>query len=385
MPPARPPRLRAAQVTLVICTGLLIAACGAVDSVPAPDAPGPFAVGHSRFTVLDSERGDRQLAVRVWYPAEPSSTEDRLARYWLLEPILFVEAMMARPGLPFAEGAPRPLVVFSHGSPAFSAQSPGLTETLASHGFIVAAPDHTGNTYLDPSDSAYDAARNRVPDISLVIDEVLRRNALPDDLLEDRVDAASIAVVGNSFGGSTAVGAAAGWVDAPADPRVQAIVPISAVVEGGDGWSFPTFGREQLAAVTLPVLLMGGTEDENVPIRHNEFAFDALTEASALYRVDIAGANHYNFADTCGFINAALDAGLTLETLVQIAGQVVASVYAVACTGEGYSFEESSRLTNLYTVSFLRRHLLGDLRYGQFLTEDFAATEPDIIFARRAP
>ena len=44
---------------------------------------------------------------------------------------------------------PHPLIVFSHGNSGFRRQSTFLTTHLASRGFVVAAPDHTGNTLFE--------------------------------------------------------------------------------------------------------------------------------------------------------------------------------------------------------------------------------------------
>ena len=46
-----------------------------------------------------------------------------------------------------ADLSPCPLVVFSHGNSGLRRQSTFLTTHLASWGFVVAAPDHTGNTF----------------------------------------------------------------------------------------------------------------------------------------------------------------------------------------------------------------------------------------------
>ena len=44
---------------------------------------------------------------------------------------------------------PFPLVVYSHGSGGLRFIASDYTEAIASHGYIVAAPDHTGNTALE--------------------------------------------------------------------------------------------------------------------------------------------------------------------------------------------------------------------------------------------
>ena len=46
---------------------------------------------------------------------------------------------------------PFPLVVISHGSEAAGVYYSGYAEMMASYGYVVAAPNHTGNSSLDPS------------------------------------------------------------------------------------------------------------------------------------------------------------------------------------------------------------------------------------------
>src|SRR5690606_14641197 len=41
----------------------------AADEAPAPDEPGPFAVGRRTETVTDVDRDGRKLTVEIWYPA----------------------------------------------------------------------------------------------------------------------------------------------------------------------------------------------------------------------------------------------------------------------------------------------------------------------------
>jgi predicted dienelactone hydrolase len=52
-----------------------------------------------------------------------------------------------------------PVIVFSHGFGGIRFQSYFLTERLATHGFIVIAPDHPGNTLVDFAQLGDDAAQ----------------------------------------------------------------------------------------------------------------------------------------------------------------------------------------------------------------------------------
>ena len=57
--------------------------------------------------------------------------------------------------------------------------------------------------------------------------------------------------------------------------------------------------------------------------------------------------------------------------------------YNDTCTDDVFPIDEAVRLQNLYAVSFLMRHQVGDERYGWYLTEEFAADEPAVSFESR--
>lgn len=375
---------------LASLVGLLLACSGATSTentapVDAPDALGPRAVGHSSFTAVDAARADRSLLVDVWYPVDDEDAADTpLAEYLLLDP-LGLPSEVAIEGLPVSSRSEQTLLVFSHGYGGIQIQSFGLMEALASHGFIVISPEHTGNAQSSLTDTFDEAAANRVPDVSFLIDTMIGRNQDPQDAFYQRIDESAVGVVGHSFGGMTAVGMAAGWAGAPADTRVMAIAPISAVIDGelqSDDRPSPNAGftREQLESITVPVMLMGGTEDIDVPIGNNAIAFEQMVNASPVYKVDIIGANHNHFAAICAIANWLVGFGWGPEVWPTLGAEALIEPYEATCGPDVLAIEEANRLQNLYVVSFFKSQLRNEPGYDRFLTPAFAETEPGVTF-----
>src|SRR5215212_10191164 len=123
--------LSAALMVMVTLAGF--ASVAADEPLPDPGGPGPFAVGlvQRTFTREASVGGDdRVLQSSIWYPAEGSAAD----------------AAPTRDAPPTVSSRPFPIIVFSHGSGDEPDSSSYITAHLASHGFIVVAPPHPGNT-----------------------------------------------------------------------------------------------------------------------------------------------------------------------------------------------------------------------------------------------
>ena len=100
------------------------------------------------------------------------------------------------------------MVVFSHGAYGIRFQSIFFTQYLASHGYVVPAPDHQDNTLYDLfAEDGYNiddmgwSAVERPYDAAAVIDRMLERNATPGDTFAGSVDPDRIGMSGHSFGG----------------------------------------------------------------------------------------------------------------------------------------------------------------------------------------
>jgi predicted dienelactone hydrolase len=347
---------------------------------PAPDALGPWAVGHTSFDIVDSSRNDRALPIEAWYPADPADAVGEPTEYMLIPPFISLTSPVAVEEIPVLGQPWLPLVVFSHGSGSLNIQSTELMEILASHGFVVVAPNHTGNTINDPApDPLPSVAVNRPRDVSFLIDHMLERSDDPLDPFFLRISPVAIGVVGHSFGGYTALAMPAGASELiPPDPRVRAIVPTSAVTL--------IHSDEELASITIPTMLIGGTLDTTVPIDPDTVRAFELTSAPFLYRADIVGATHSHFSNVCSIADVLIESSFTPDRWPGSIAEPLLPFYEDACVPGAFPIEDCQRIQALYTVAFFRRHLYQDLRYAPYLREIYALTsEPDVVYFDRSP
>ncbi|MDZ7675295.1 MAG: prolyl oligopeptidase family serine peptidase [Acidimicrobiales bacterium] len=319
----------------------------AVDT-PAPDQPGPYAVGRRTEQVVDANRDDRALTVEVWYPAADAG---ETTPYELLPGVTFTSDLSTVDAPPSGDG-PFPLVVFSHGSGGLRQQSTSIVETIASHGFVVVAPDHAGNTAIDQllgTETERDiTARNRVLDTRFLIDVVEA-----DGLASELADADRVAVMGHSFGGYTALAVAGGAGDLPPDPRVDAIVPLA-----------PASGLlpdDSLAAIEVPMLIVTGSEDETTPVDDQSTRPLELAGGPATF-VEIEGGGHAVVTNICDIIDAVSGADADLPPGAVDAAR---SQAGSTCDPDAeVDVEDAFDITEHYSVSFLRQHLADDERYA---------------------
>ncbi len=291
-----------------------VADAALVDPRPIVD-PGPFFVGYRQLEATYQPPGQeepRTLRLAVWYPTEAVTGERSFYRDLIPRDGIWADA-------PPAEG-PFPVLMFSHGSRAFAEQSVFLTEFLASHGWLVVAPDHLGNTLFDEDTGPLPPAlfELRPRDISAALDHV---SALPaDDPLAGAVGS-PIAAAGHSFGGYTMLALGGGQFDLAnlqenceeefgeelcayltpevverltpglRDDRIETIIPMA---PGG----YIAY-RDGIADIDVPVLLMTGGRDTFTP---DETEGDPVWEAldgPFDVRLAIPGAGHFTFSDVC--------------------------------------------------------------------------------------
>ncbi|MEH6585536.1 MAG: dienelactone hydrolase family protein [Halioglobus sp.] len=347
-----------------------------------PSTPGPYAVGYETYAITDSERDGRTVLLDIWYPVRRVDTKGAAGAEYFVAPDVFglgpLPARFAKVDVPIAPRNIKHLIVFSHGNESFSSQSIALTETLASHGYVVAAPNHTGNTLFDPTDPFELAAINRVGDAGFVIDHIMSRSADEQDPFYQQIDPDNVGVTGHSFGGFTAVGATVGYEGIQGDSRIRAIAPIAGAIEN-------IFTPEQLATIDIPVLLLGGTDDQVVPIAGNDYAYENMVGEKPVHQVNLIGANHEQFAVLCDLGDVLVNSGVAFEDWsTDFLGSILLPRYTRVCLEPLLDYETVERLQNQYVVSFFRRYLpisgsfWKSQPYGIFLYPDWKRQdEPD--------
>ena len=117
-----------------------------------PDQPGPYNVGYRNVTLTYVPAADgvtRTIQLNVWYPTTDATGTP--AVYFAGLPIphddVFQDAKLAPP----VDAAGYPLHLFSHGHLGYGGSAPYMVRHFATHGWVVIAPDHTGNTTIDNS------------------------------------------------------------------------------------------------------------------------------------------------------------------------------------------------------------------------------------------
>lgn len=350
-----------------------------------PVGVGEYEVGVQTITITDPLR-DRPLTTDVWFPLDAGVDVDADANRYTFVTGDYYEsprAIAATPDLISPDG-PFPLVVYSHGSGGQRYIASDYTETLASHGYIVAAPDHTGNTAIErvsgvPIDRER-VALDRPLDVIDVINAMLNPESTETVGFVSSVDPEKIAVTGHSFGGFTAYAAVAGYANAlgtsPPDDRIDAIIPLAPAV--GDGVSDTTLlTDERLAAITTPQLVMVGTDDQTTPVDPNVTRAFQLTNSEPLYRVEFVDAEHQSFTDVCDY----LDFFPTLDPPPSQA--VIDAIDAVAsegCSADDMPIDRVKELTNTFAVSFLDS-VFAD---AEMITPENTEIPEDVIFDSKA-
>jgi predicted dienelactone hydrolase len=235
-------------------------------------------------------RSGVSLPSELWFPAAAPGATPRVYRtngYADGNGTAFTDAIPAC-------DRPRPVLVHSHGNLSLPFEMFEVMEHIASHGWIVLAPEHTGNSWHAQGGWFLDMPYRRPRDVADAFSALADAASTPGHPLFGCVDPdAGFTVSGNSFGGYTSYATGGALVNDPffptvdlSDPRVNAIVnyvPWSVVGLLGSG----------VDAISVPVLTFGGERDATVGDDFRTLFNDLTTEPRVMYAFPDGG--HLSF------------------------------------------------------------------------------------------
>jgi predicted dienelactone hydrolase len=274
------------------------------------------------------------LLATVWYPAAASAVEHPVEIPGLSQ--IFVLGDAAQDASIASAPAKFPMIVLSHGTGGSALTMSWLGTALAARGYIAVAVNHPGNNGAEAyTAQGFSTWWERARDLSVVIDSMLA-----DPTFGSHVDANRIGAAGFSLGGYTMIEIAGGITDPEAlkefcassradglcksppefptlledfdklsktdaefqaalrhagdsyrDPRVRAVFAMAPALG-------PAFHPASLAKINIPVKIVAGEADTNVPIASSAkyFAANIPTAKLTIFPGNVA---HYVFLDSC--------------------------------------------------------------------------------------
>jgi len=296
---------RGKRIVLRAVFSLFLAFIGLTPALVFPEhgaiaTTGEFQVATVTYTYTDPNRMEtytnsgeqRRLRVELWYPHDARGTY--------------------------------PLIVFSHGTTGTKSSNTSLYNELASHGYVVAAVDHTyealyttfedGQTaWIDmgyvkqfsTEDAHTDRQQSytfyqewmqiRMGDLNFVIDTILARAKDKDaDAVYQLVDPREIGIAGHSLGGSAALGIGRMRKDVGAVISLEApfMYDIQGIKDGEFVWNQTPYPTPVLNVYTESSWSHLGDWKQYA----ENYALLSETPATA-FNVYISGANHLSLTD----------------------------------------------------------------------------------------
>ena len=273
---------------------VLVAPAWALPIVELPPPTGPYKVATTSFEIRSEDRledygpipGDyRRVMVQAWYPGVLSGNAEPLSP-WIADLEVIGPAITATLGLPgfflnhtsytpshsFEQVVPYqgkiPVILYSHGWRLFRNAAIHQMESLASHGYLVIAVDHTYGSVatvfpdgavalLDPEalpdaddvdDEIFEEAAIRIletysDDLRMVIGSLEEGVSGPFGSLAGIADLDRLGIFGHSLGGGAAV-------------RTCLLEEICGVVASLDGWVEPIRSAELSKELDVPSMFI---------------------------------------------------------------------------------------------------------------------------------
>ena len=216
---------------------------------------------------------------------------------------------------------PAPLAIITHGFGAKAADYKSLAKHLASHGYIVALPEHAISNIEYESAIAEEAGVNMNPvefssrpqDITYLLDRLEKH---PD--WQGKIDWSQVGILGHSLGGTTALLVSGADLNLNKiqnscqydrfflnvslflqcraknlppgdynfrDPRIKAVIALNSI-------GSLVLGAESMSKITIPTLIIGGTRDSIAPFIDEQVHPFLWLTTTHKYLATVVGGGH---------------------------------------------------------------------------------------------
>ncbi len=342
-------------------------------ATPDPTTFGPFTVGVRTETLetVDHAGQPRHLKVDIWYPGRPgtgatepfvydlvadapAAMQEQFAGYTVATlPVAAYRDMAV-----FAEYGPYPLVIFSHGAYGIRYQSLFFTVPLASHGYVVVAPDHEGNTLYDLFLEGYSeqalaaSALDRIGDGRFLLDTFIARASDPADPFHGAIDRYRVGFSGHSFGGFLSL------YMGGKDPRVRVALPFSPATSMLAALQVPA------ERYPVPFMMQGGLLDRTLGYEGEMLRYFERG-ARPKFLVELARGGHFTYSDICrlDLASIAVDLGYDEAT----------NALSDGCGPDNIPYEDAHVIIRQTAIAFLNAYLREDRAAAQFYGPEAAA------------
>ncbi len=329
----KPPRKLSLKIILTLFLIIVVLPSMLLPVIELPTPTGPHSVGTYTYHWIDHNRQERftdedfrdarQLIVQIWYPSVPE--EGSKPAPYFDHPEIRGPALSAAGNFPsFAltyqhltkthsytdapvtSGVQFPVLILSHGIMGTRFLHTSLIEELASHGYVVAALNHSydANVSVFPDGSSADyrshigpevayedsvtlrhrQLNTRVEDVRFILDQMeqIQSGAIQSPL-SGRLNIEKVGVLGHSFGGATSVETSS------RDNRFKACLVL-------DSWSLAVADSTIEKGLEQPLLYMGRP---SWPDSRNDTLIKSLIENSngTAYYLTLEGTHHFDYTD----------------------------------------------------------------------------------------
>lgn len=342
-----------------------IVGCGSPTAAPdrSVEDAGPYAVATTRYLARGATR---DVVTQAWYPTMAPPAQHPIEALEI-EPLRtdYAQLLAAAGPCPTrtlevaldgaAEPGSFPLVIASHCHLCTRLTNATTAARLASHGYVVVAVDHEGDTLWNlragnETGLTREALDRRVEDLQIVLDDPAPPTPVRD------ADRTRIGAFGHSFGAVTA-----GRL-AQIDDRILAAAALAAPIEN------PFIPGVTLAEIPKPLLFLVAQEDNSITEFGNKFIRDNYAAApAAAWKLELADAGHWSVSDLVGLVDT-FAAGCGVDER--------------QTDGEEFTYldpQTGRAITAAYVTAFFRANLDGDEGARAYLARGFPDAVVDAV------